>query len=85
MAGLSALEVSLDVPKFTTYTHFVLSKYGDVCWHIDTGVLEQKLMTSLTAQEKDAVCSPSSLNQNPRSYIAANLICTQLYPASRGS
>ena len=85
MAGLSALEVSLDVPKFTKHTQFVLSKYGDVCWHTDIVVLEQKLLTNFTNQEKDAVCSPASLNQNPRSYIAANYICTQLYTASSGS
>jgi len=60
MAGLSAMEVSLDVPKFTKYTHFVLSKCGDVCWHIDIGVLEQKLLTNLPAKQKDALCLPGS-------------------------
>jgi len=44
MAGLSAMEVSLDVPKFTKYTHLVLSKYGDLCWYTDDVVLEQNLL-----------------------------------------
>jgi hypothetical protein len=30
-----------------------------VCWHIDTGVLEQQTADVCPATQKDAVCSPS--------------------------
>jgi hypothetical protein len=42
MAGMSAQVVRLDVPILTKKTHCVLLMFGDLCWHIDTGVLEQQ-------------------------------------------
>jgi hypothetical protein len=42
MAGLSVRELRLDVPTLTKETHYVLLMFGDVCWHIDSGVLEQQ-------------------------------------------
>ena len=67
MTGLSAQEVSLDVPKVTKYTHFVLLACGDVCWHKDTGVLEQQIADILDCSTEGCSMFPGSHKSNPSS------------------
>jgi hypothetical protein len=59
VAGLSAQAVNLDVLTVIKQTHCVLLTYGDVCWHIDTGVLEHQIADIFDCPREGCSMTPS--------------------------